>query len=294
MRYLIEKTKKHQTYIEIILFICAILCVVAVLMITVFVLVSALPLFKEVKLSDFLFSTHWLPTSHENPGFGILSFIVGSLYVTFGALVIAVPLGIATAIFLAEVSPPKLTNILDNAVQLLAGIPSVIYGFFGVMVVAPMVRQFFGGSGYSVMSASIVLSIMILPTIISISKVAISAVPKGYKEASLALGASKWQTIFKVILPAARPGILASIGLGIGRAVGETTAVLLVGGNAPIMPTGLTSMVRTLTMNIATDMGYASGLHRTALFATGAVLFIFIMLLNVFVQFMQKKVNRDI
>lgn len=289
-----REKKEHQSYIEIVLFICALLCVAAVVIITIFVLVSALPLFKEVRLSDFLFSTHWLPTSRKDPGFGILSFIIGSLYVTFGALVIAVPLGIATAIFLAEMSTPKMAEVLGSAVQLLAGIPSVIYGFFGVMVIAPKVRQLFGGSGYSVMSASIVLAIMILPTIISISEVAISAVPKGYKEASLSLGASKWQTIFKVILPAARPGILASIGLGIGRAVGETTAVLMVGGNAPIMPKGLTSMVRTLTMNIATDMGYASGLHRTALFATGAVLFVFIMLLNIFVQVMQKKVKKDI
>lgn len=289
-----REKKEHQSYIEIVLFICALLCVAAVVIITIFVLVSALPLFKEVRLSDFLFSTHWLPTSRKDPGFGILSFIIGSLYVTFGALVIAVPLGIATAIFLAEMSTPKMAEVLGSAVQLLAGIPSVIYGFFGVMVIAPKVRQLFGGSGYSVMSASIVLAIMILPTIISISEVAISAVPKGYKEASLSLGASKWQTIFKVILPAARPGILASIGLGIGRAVGETTAVLMVGGNAPIMPKGLTSMVRTLTMNIATDMGYASGLHRTALFATGGVLFVFIMLLNIFVQVMQKKVKKDI
>ncbi len=289
-----REKKEHQSYIEIVLFICALLCVAAVVIITIFVLVSALPLFKEVRLSDFLFSTHWLPTSRKDPGFGILSFIIGSLYVTFGALVIAVPLGIATAIFLAEMSTPKMAEVLGSAVQLLAGIPSVIYGFFGVMVIAPKVRQLFGGSGYSVMSASIVLAIMILPTIISISEVAISAVPKGYKEASLSLGASKWQTIFKVILPAARPGILASIGLGIGRAVGETTAVLMVGGNAPIMPKGLTSMVRTLTMNIATDMGYASGLHRTALFATGGVLFVFIMLLNIFVQVIQKKVKKDI
>lgn len=289
-----REKKEHQSYIEIVLFICALLCVAAVVIITIFVLVSALPLFKEVRLSDFLFSTYWLPTSRKDPGFGILSFIIGSLYVTFGALVIAVPLGIATAIFLAEMSTPKMAEVLGSAVQLLAGIPSVIYGFFGVMVIAPKVRQLFGGSGYSVMSASIVLAIMILPTIISISEVAISAVPKGYKEASLSLGASKWQTIFKVILPAARPGILASIGLGIGRAVGETTAVLMVGGNAPIMPKGLTSMVRTLTMNIATDMGYASGLHRTALFATGGVLFVFIMLLNIFVQVIQKKVKKDI
>lgn len=286
--------KQCQNYIEIILFICALLCVAAVVIITIFVLASAMPLFKEVKLSEFLFSTHWLPTSSKNPGFGILSFIIGSLYVTLGALVIAVPLGIATAIFLAEMSTPKMAQLLGNAVQLLAGIPSVIYGFFGVMVIAPKVRQLFGGSGYSVMSASIVLAIMILPTIISISEVAIAAVPKGYKEASLALGASKWHTIFKVILPAARPGILASIGLAIGRAVGETTAVLMVGGNAPIMPEGLNSMVRTLTMNIATDMGYASGLHRTALFATGAILFVFIMLINIFVQVMQKKVNEEI
>ena len=209
-----REKKEHQSYIEIVLFICALLCVAAVVIITIFVLVSALPLFKEVRLSDFLFSTHWLPTSRKDPGFGILSFIIGSLYVTFGALVIAVPLGIATAIFLAEMSTPKMAEVLGSAVQLLAGIPSVIYGFFGVMVIAPKVRQLFGGSGYSVMSASIVLAIMILPTIISISEVAISAVPKGYKEASLSLGASKWQTIFKVILPAARPGILASIGLG--------------------------------------------------------------------------------
>nr|WP_243641232.1 phosphate ABC transporter permease subunit PstC [Xylanivirga thermophila] len=284
--------KGYQKYMEVVLFICAFLSVAMVVMIIVFIFGAGLPLFKKVGLRDFLFSTNWLPSSRTNPSYGILSFIIGSLYVTFGALILAIPLGLLTAIFLSELATPKMNRILCSAVQLLAGIPSVIYGFFGVMVISPQMRKWFGGTGYGVLSASIVLAIMILPTIISLSEVAISSVPKGYREASLALGASKWQTIMKVLLPSARSGIFAAVGLAMGRAVGETTAVLMVGGNAPIMPEGLTSMVRTLTMNIATDMGYASGIHRTALFATGVILFLFIMILNIFVQLMQRKVNK--
>jgi phosphate transport system permease protein len=214
---------------------------------------------------------------------------VGSFYVTFVALGIGVPIGLACAIFLAEITAGKTARILRSVVELLAGIPSVIYGFFRIIVISKGVRLIFGGTGYCVLSASIVLSIMILPTIINISEVSIRAVPRDFKEGSLAIGATHWQTIVKVMIPAARSGIIASIVLGIGRAVGETMAVLMVAGNAPIMPTGLLSKVRTLTMNIITDMGYASGDHMTALFTTGIVLFVFIMFLNLIVNTITRK-----
>jgi len=284
------KTRQRVEWgIEKILLFCASVSVLAVIFITVFIFQRGLPLFRNVSLWEFLFSTYWLPSDETNPGFGILSFIVGSFYVTFLALAIGVPIGLSCAIFLAEIAQGRVSKLLRSVVELLAGIPSVIYGFFGIVIISRFVREVFGGTGYCVLSASIVLAIMILPTIINISEVSIRAVPRDFKEGSLALGATHWQTIAKVIVPAARSGIIASIVLGIGRAVGETMAVLMVAGNAPIMPKGLLSMVRTLTMNIVTDMGYASGDHMTALFTTGIVLFVFIMALNGIVNALSKK-----
>lgn len=280
--------KLYEGIIHKLLLLTALVSLLAVAFITFFIFQRGLPLFQRVSIWEFLFSTYWLPTDETNPGFGILSFIVGSFYVTFVALGIAVPIGIACAIFLAEIATGRIARVLRSVIELLAGIPSVIYGFFGIVVIAKGVRELFGGTGYCVLSASIILAIMILPTIVNISEVSIRAVPRDYKEGSLALGATHWQTIAKVLVPAARSGIIAGIVLGVGRAVGETMAVLMVAGNAPILPVGLLSKVRTLTMNIVTDMGYASGDHMTALFTTGIVLFVFIMILNFVVNAISK------
>jgi phosphate transport system permease protein len=281
--------KLFESGVEKVLLVCAFISILTVAFITIFIFWRGLPLFQKVSLWEFLFTTYWMPTDPDNPGFGILPFIVGSFYVTFVALAIGVPIGLACAIFLAELASGRVARILRSVVELLAGIPSVIYGFFGIVVISTGVRELFGGTGYCVLSASIILAIMILPTVINISEVSIRAVPRDFKEGSLAIGATHWQTITKVLLPAARSGIVASIVLGIGRAVGETMAVLMVAGNAPIMPKGLLSKVRTLTMNIITDMGYASGDHMTALFTTGIVLFVFIMALNLAVNQITRK-----
>jgi phosphate transport system permease protein len=262
--------------------------IICVVFITLFIFNRGLPLFKIVGISDFLLSSDWSPTDEENPGFGILPFIAGSIYVTLGSLALSIPVGISTAVFLAEIAKGKIRTILKSIVELLAGIPSIVYGFFGVTVICSWVRNNFGGTGYSVLSASLVLAIMTLPTIINISEVSIKAVSSDMKEGSLALGASRWQTIVKILIPGAKSGIIAGIVLGMGRAIGETMAVLMVAGNAPIMPTGPLSKVRTLTMNIVTDMGYASGDHMTALFTTSIVLFFFILGLNLFVNTLLK------
>ena len=266
----------------------ALVSVIAVAFITIFIFQSGLPLFRKVSLGEFLFSMNWAPTAKE-PHYGIFSFIVGSFYVTGIALAIAVPIGLAVGIYLAELADRRTSKILRSAVELLASIPSVIYGLFGIAFLAPLVRNTLGGSGYSLISAALVLSIMTLPTIINVTEVTLRSVPRDLKEGSLALGATHWQTIIRVLLPAGRSGIITGVILGMGRAIGETMAVLMVGGNAAIMPKGLTGMVRTLTMNIITDMSYATGDHLTSLFATGIVLFVFILLLNISVQLFLKR-----
>ncbi len=277
------KRRLFERGVEKVLFACAFLSVAAVLFITVFLFQRGIPLFRKVSVLEFLFSTRWEPTA-ENPGYGILSFILGSLWVTLLSLVIAVPVGLSAGIYLAELSDKRSSTAIRSAVELLAGIPSVVYGLFGIAVITTISRTVFGGSGYNVASAALVLSIMTLPTIINITEVSLRALPRELKEGSLALGATHWQTIVKVLLPAARSGILAGVILGMGRAIGETMAVLMVGGNAPIPPEGLSGMVRTLTMNIITDMSYAVGDHLTSLFTTGIVLFLFILILNLIVQ----------
>lgn len=282
-RLLVERS------IEKLLLLCAGISVLTIVFIAFFIFQRGLPLFSMVSIREFLLGTLWEPTAEPIPGFGILSFIVGSIYVTALALLFGVFIGIACAIFLAEIARGRVAGILRSVVELLAGIPSVIYGFFGVMVICKLVREWFGGTGYCVLSGAIILAIMILPTIINISEVAIRSVPGEYREGSLALGATHWQTIIKVILPAARSGIIASVVLGAGRAIGETMAVLMVAGNAPIMPTGILSKVRTLTMNIVTDMGYASGDHMTSLFTTGIVLLFFILILNIGINLFARK-----
>jgi phosphate transport system permease protein len=268
---------------EGVLLACALLSILAVLLITVFLFARGLPLFAKVSLGEFLFSTRWEPTA-ERPGYGILSFIAGSICVTGLALLIAVPTGLAVGIYLAELSKRRAANVIRSAIELLAGIPSVIYGLFGIAIISTASRAVFGGTGYGLGSAAIVLAIMTLPTIVNVTEVSLRAVPRELKEGSLALGATEWQTIVKVQIPAARSGIIAGAVLGMGRAIGETMAVLMVGGNAPIMPKGLDGMIRTLTMNIITDMSYAHDDHLTSLFTTGIALFVFILVLNIIVQ----------
>ncbi|MCH4891275.1 phosphate ABC transporter permease subunit PstC [Acidaminobacter sp. JC074] len=281
-RLIVEKV------VRTIFMLAAITSVVSMVLIAGFTLAKGLPAIKEIGLIDFVFGMKWKPGAKI---FGIFPMIVASIYATFGAIVVGVPIGLLTAIFIAEVAPKWLAGILTPMVDLLAAIPSVVYGFFGLIVILPMIDDVFRNGGNSLLAVIIILGIMILPTIINISSYAIKTVPKEYKEGSLALGATKMQTIFKVLLPAARSGILAGVILGVGRAVGETMAVLLVAGNAAIMPESLLSRVRTLTGNIAVEMSYATGLHQEALFATGVVLFAFIILLNISLRFITKEAS---
>jgi len=259
-----------------VVFISATTSFIVLLAIAVFIFREGLPTFQEIGVFDFLFGKVWRPGQDQ---FGILAMVVGSVAVTAGSLLLAVPLGIACAILLAEVAPHRVRQFLRPAVELLVGIPSVVYGLVGLVLLVPAVREI-GGNGFSVLAASIVLMAMVLPTIISISEDSIRAVPQVYKEGSLALGATHWQTIRKVLLPAARSGIGAAIVLGMGRAVGETMAMIMVIGNAIIFPGSPLDPARTLTGNIAVEINYATGIHESALFATGVVLFLFIVLLN--------------
>lgn len=280
-----KSRKKRETFIETILMISAAISIIAILLITVFIFIRGIPLLFQVGLSDFLLETKWGPTRGS---FGIGTMVVGSLAVTMGALLWAVPLGLLVAIFMAEIAPKHFGRLLGNLVELLAGIPSVVYGFFGLIVIIPLIREYLGGTGFSVLAGTLVLGVMILPTIINISRDSILAVPGDYKTGSLALGATHYQTIRRVLLPAARSGIITAVVLGMGRAVGETMAVVMVTGNSTIIPDGLLSATRTMTSNIVLEMGYASGEHQAALFATGAVLFVFIVILNLVVNMAAK------
>jgi len=269
-RYFIDRASRN------IVFICAFASVIILIAIFVFIFKEGLPAFQRIGILDFLFGTEWRPGQEQ---YGVLPMIIGSLYVTFGAMLIAIPLGIGCAILLAEVAPFKIRQVLRPAVELLVGIPSVVYGLVGLLLVVPAVREI-GGTGFSILAASIVLAAMVLPTVVSISEDSIRAVPRGYKEGSLAMGATHWQTIWHVLLPAARSGITASIILGMGRAIGETMAMIMVIGNAVKIPLSPLDPGRTLTGNIAVEIMYAPPEHMSALFATGIVLFIMIILLN--------------
>jgi phosphate transport system permease protein len=264
--------------IENIFLICACVAILSVAVISIYIFVRGTPAIFKIGVLQFVTGQIWQPQADI---FGILPMIIASFLGTLGSVMIGVVIGLFTAIFLAEIAPAGIARLFRPAVELLAGIPSFVYGFFGLMVIVPIIRQYFGGAGNSLLAVIIILSVMILPTIISISETSLRAVPETYKEGSLALGATHIQTIFKVMIPAARSGIMASIVLGIGRAIGETMAVILVAGNTVKIPHALTDRVRTLTANIAIEMGYAQGLHQDALFATGVILFIFIMLLNI-------------
>lgn len=257
--------------------LAACVSILAVALICVFLFANGIPAIGKIGAGEFLLGRSWKPS---NDIYGIFPMIIGSIYVTAGAIIIGVPVGIMTAVFMSKFCPKRLYGILKPAIELLAGIPSVVYGFFGLMVIVPIVRKLFGGSGTSMLSACIVLGIMILPTIIGVAESAIRAVPESYYEGSLALGASHERSVFYAILPAAKSGILAGIILGVGRAVGETMAVVMVAGNQPVMPKSLTSGLRTMTANIVMEMGYAADLHREALIATAVVLFVFILIIN--------------
>jgi len=272
--------RRGERLVENMLAFCAALFVIVIGIITFFIFIRGVPIIVEIGLADFLFDTDWRPTTGH---FGIGAMLVGSLAVTAFSLLWSVPLGILTTVFMAEVAPPRVGRLLGRLVELLAGIPSVVYGFVGLVLIVPFIRNFLGGNGFSVLAGAIILGIMILPTIISISRDSIQAVPKEYKEGSLALGATHYQSIRRVILPAARSGIITAVVLGMGRAIGETMAVVMVTGNSPIIPGGILSPVRTMTSNIVLEMGYAAGDHQAALFATGVVLFIFIVILNLMV-----------
>lgn len=260
--------------------------ILAVVLICIFLFTNGIPAMKKIGLLNFLSGTKWKPT---NDIYGILPMILGSIYVTAGAIIIGVPIGILTSVFMAKYCPKRIYGVLKAATELLAGIPSVVYGFFGLVVIVPLVREVFGGNGSSMLTASILLGIMILPTIIGVSESALRTVPESYYEGALALGATKEKSIFFVMLPAAKSGIIAAIVLGIGRAIGETMAVIMVAGNQARMPAGILKGIRTLTSNIVIEMGYAADLHREALIATSVILFIFILIINLVVALMNRR-----
>ena len=267
----------REKLIERGLLLVALSAVAMLGLIAFFIFREGLPLVAKVGVFKFIASSRWAPSQGS---FGILPMIVGSVEVTLFAVIIGGVMGLACALFLAEFAPRSSVRILKPMIELLAGIPSVVYGFIGVVVLVPWIRTTFGGPGFSVLASAIILGIMILPTVIAIALDALQTVPPMYKEGSLALGAPRWQTLYRVMLPAARSGIIAGLILGMGRAVGETMAVIMVAGNALTLPTSLLQPVRTLTSNIALEMGYASGDHQAALFATGMVLFVIIAILN--------------
>lgn len=262
---------------EIIFLIAAGFSILAVLLICLFLFANGIPAMHKIGLTNFMFGTKWKP---GNDLYGIFPMIAGSLYVTAGAILTGVPVGLMTAIFLSKFCPKWLHKMLKPAIDLLAGIPSVVYGFFGLMVIVPFVRNVFGGNGSSILTASLLLGMMILPTIISVSETALNAVSQSYYEGSRALGATHERSVFLTMLPAAKSGIMAGIILGIGRAIGETMAVIMVAGNQARLPDSVLKGVRTLTANIVIEMGYATDLHRESLIATGVVLFVFILLIN--------------
>lgn len=269
-----------------VFFAAALTSVLAITLICLFLFINGIPAMADIGIFKFLLGKTWKPT---NDIYGILPMILGSIYVTAGALIIGIPLGIFTAVYLACFCPKEIYKFLRPMVELLAGIPSVVYGFFGLVVLVPLVREIFHVKGLTMLTASILLGIMILPTIITVSESAIRAVPKPYYEGALALGATKERSVFFVVSPAAKSGIIASIVLGVGRAIGETMAVIMVAGNQPRMPVGLLKGVRTLTANIVLEMGYAADLHRGALIATGVVLFVFILVINGLVSIIRRR-----
>ncbi len=266
--------------------IAACVSILAVALICIFLFANGIPAIGKIGVGNFLLGTEWRPLKEI---FGIFPMIVDSLYVTAGAILFGVPIGLLCAIFMARFCPKKLYKVLKPLVDLLAGIPSIVYGFFGLMVLVPLMQDLFGGSGKGILTASLLLGIMILPTIISVSESSIRAVPESYYEGALALGATRERSVFAAILPAAKSGILAGVILGVGRAIGETMAVVMIAGNQPILPTSILSGVRTMTANVVLEMGYATGLHREALIATAVVLFVFILIINLCFSLLKRR-----
>lgn len=266
----------------------AALSILAVALICVFLFANGVPAIGEIGVFDFLLGQKWKPSNNI---YGIFPMIIGSIYVTAGAIIVGVPLGILCAVFLAWFCPKKLYKVIKPAVELLAGIPSIVYGFFGLVVLVPIMQTIFGGSGKGVLTASILLGIMILPTIIGVAESSIRAVPSSYYEGSLGLGATHERSVFFAVLPAAKQGILAGVILGIGRAIGETMAVIMVAGNQPVVPGSIFSGVRTMTANIVMEMGYAADLHREALLGTAVVLFIFILIINLCFSMLKRRAD---
>ena len=285
----INKIKERG--MQAVFLVAACVCILCVLLICFFLFANGLPAIGEIGVFNFLLGTTWRPS---NDLYGIAPMILGSIYVTAGAILIGVPIGLLTAVFMAKYCPKKLYKIVSPAVSLLAGIPSIIYGFFGLVVMVPLARELvgaFGCSGKSMLTAAVLLGMMILPTIITVSESAIRAVPESYYEGALALGASHERAIFFTVLPAAKSGILAGVVLGIGRAIGETMAVIMIAGNQPVIPESIFLGVRTMTANIVLEMGYAADLHREALIATAVVLFVFILLINFLFSLVKRRQN---
>jgi len=278
--------KNKEKWMQIIFLLSACTSILAVFLICYFLFANGVPAIGKIGIGNFLLGKVWKP---NNNLFGIFPMILGSIYVTAGAIVIGVPIGIMTAMYLALFCSKEIYKIIKPAIELLAGIPSVVYGFFGMVVIVPFIRENFGGNGSSMLSASLLLGIMILPTIINVSESAIRAVPENYYEAGRALGATHERSAFNIVLPAAKSGVLAGIILGIGRAIGETMAVIMVAGNQARIPKGVLKGVRTLTANIVIEMGYAADLHREALIATAVVLFVFILMINLSFSILKRK-----
>lgn len=275
-----------EIIMQVVFLLTACMSILAVILICVFMFANGIPAIAEIGPFKFLLGQKWKP---NNNIFGILPMIVGSIYVTAGAIIVGVPIGFFAAVYLAKFCSPRVYRFVKPAVELMAGIPSIVYGFFGLVVIVPIMQKTFGGNGKSVLTASILLGIMILPTIITVAESNIRAVPESYYEGSLALGATPERSVFSAVLPGAKSGILAGIVLGIGRAIGETMAVIMVAGNQPVIPNSLLSGVRTLTANIVMEMGYAADLHREALIATAVVLFVLILLLNTCCSALQRR-----
>lgn len=283
---MVKMTNLSEKVMRTIFMLSATVSILAVIVICYFLAGQGLPAMVEIGVSDFLTGTLWKPLEGH---FGIFPMIVGSIYVTAGAIILGVPVGLLCAIFMAKFCPRRLYSVLKPAVDLLAGIPSIVYGFFALMVIVPVVQELTGTSGKGILTASIMLAIMILPTIVSVSEASIRAVPESYYEGSLALGATHERSVFFATVPAAKSGIMAGVILGVGRAIGETMAVSMVAGNQPILPDSILSGVRTMTANVIIEMGYAEGLHREALIATAVVLFVFILIINISFSLLKRR-----
>lgn len=284
------QSKTFEKIWEIVFLACSLVSVLSIIVICYFIFVNGVPFILKTGIAEFIFGSEWRPTASP-ASFGILPMIAGSVFVTIGSIIVGVPIGVMTAIFMAFYCPKNIYKILKPAVNLMAGIPSIIYGFFGLMVFVPIVRSWWGGTGMTVFTAAVLLGIMILPTIIGLSESSLRSVPKSYYQGSIALGATHERSLMGVVVPAAKSGILAAIILGIGRSIGETMAVIMIAGNQPMIPQSIKQGTRTMTANIVLEMAYATGPHRDALIATGVVLFIFILLINVIFNVVKRRMK---